>query len=84
MIGVPAFIAYPMTVDSLVIAGLQAMNPLIVIAGIEAFIEVDFDVAATAATGTNRRGASQKPDAAFKPEIAIGQRAYRTNIDHVA
>ena len=39
MVGIPALIAHPVPVHILVVPGLQAVYPLIVISGVESFVE---------------------------------------------
>ena len=84
VIGVSSLVADPVAVDRLVVSGFQPMHALVVIAGIEALVEMNFDVAAAAASGTDRRRAAQEPDAAFKAEIPVGQRPDGTNVRDIA
>jgi hypothetical protein len=69
-----------MAVDRLIVSGFKPVDALVVIAGVEALVEMDFDIASAAAPGADRRRASQEPDAAFKAKIPVGQGADGTDI----
>ena len=64
-----------MAVDGFIDARLKARNTVL--------IRLDADIAACAAARTYRRCFLQIPDAYFEPEIAVGQRAHRANVDDV-
>src|SRR5919108_573050 len=72
MKAVAPFIADPVAVDGFVYPRLEARDAIL--------IRFHADIAAGAAARANGRRLLQVPDAHFEPEIAIRQRAYRTDV----
>src|ERR1041385_7642542 len=64
-----------MTVDCFVDARFETRDAVL--------IRLHADVTSGAAAWTNRRGFFQIPDAHFEPEIAVRERAHRTDIHDI-
>ena len=81
---VAARVADPPLVDLGILARLDPGHPLALVVMRAPAARVDLDIAPAGAAIAHRLGRVEVPDAHLEPEVAVGERAHRADVDHVA
>ena len=84
LITIPPRITDPPLVDVGIVAGFKAHDPFALGMVGALFIRMDLDIAPLAASGTDRVGRFEIPDAAFEPEISVSQCPDGADIDDIS